>query len=484
MSHSLLETSESPPGPLASSPLVDPSLSSESEMTSNGLPNTISTALRGVAKSEEGYRTYTPYLRMTQRFLGEKPTFYPILSLSPTAIRTHVGLFARFFHAPFVDMRLPGLLSPEHRRLAFLTASSKFDCTYFTAHACAFGNMFHGSIVEQVERGRISPHRISLDPSDPALTLAESTIIAFVSRPFRAEENNLNTPNLSQLAQSLEREIGVHPTEILKAVTSFTGALNVIMDIQGVELEAKVQAFSCSVLEGPEGPWYPSDHPRNKKASNQFSGPISEMYGLRGMVYNIRGLLETMPSAMSGMAYELGTLYGGLPFMPRKLNEFVEQRLGESDAVFFKNVSGIELKRAFCLGLRENLIVDESAIDSHEWTLHHRISFLYTFSTVTESHTLREVAVALMAGTRTCTSTASRQELERFVAVADEELEETVNEGRRLVVASSTRTENISPQLVGGLVVSCSPGAIIELASLMSFFELWRRMQLLFTLEE
>jgi hypothetical protein len=153
-------------------------------------PRTISVALRaaGAVQSPPAYREWAPYLRMTARFLGEEPSFYGVLSLSPAAIRTHVGLFARMFHAPAVDMRVLGFLSPELRRLAFISASDAFSCDYCKVHAFSFGDMLRGSVPSQVRRGCGGQARLPIDENSELLSNAQRRVIRFarcaVRRPF------------------------------------------------------------------------------------------------------------------------------------------------------------------------------------------------------------------------------------------------------------------------------------------------------------
>lgn len=453
-------------------------------------PRTIIEALAPHALEPHEYSEYHAYLEMTKRFLGEHPSFYPTLCLAPAAIRTHVGLFARMFHAPGVDMRLPGFLSPRLRRLAFITASAAFDCAYCTAHAFCFGDMLRGSVPSQVKRGSGSQAQVPLDPESDVLTKAESCVVRYataaVRRPFYEEPEG---STLKELADDLKALVGARGLEIVKAVVAFSGALNTVMDVQGVTLEAEVQNFTVQHLPTMDGEaWEPCDHHWNPtvEANEPFEGERPELLGIPGKVANIAELAATMPAACSGMKYEMFTLYEGIPYRTSKLNTWVEDRIGPVGAHFFTNMRGTELKRAFCFGLRENLLVQKTASQKsaspREWKLSQRLCFLYVFARVTGSSTLLDVAISIMP---VCTDENGRRrhavrQLNDFAECQADMMFSDMAAARRLVVAGATRMDNIGADVVYDLVRACSPQAIMELASMLSFFEMWRRLDLLF----
>jgi hypothetical protein len=174
-------------------------------------------------------------------------------------------------------------------------------------------------------------------------------------------------------------------------------------------------------------------------------------------------------------------LYKGIPYRGAKLQEWVDERLGYGSTPWFGHIIGTELRRAFCFGLRENLLVDE-AQGAREWSLPVRLCFLYLFARVTEAPRLADAAVALMPASRYERGVGSaKHELSAFVSTDSKDLYPCVAAGRHLVNAASLKTDNISPDLVAELTETCSPEAILKLASLVSFYELWRRMDLLFT---
>lgn len=144
------------------------------------------------------------------------------------------------------------------------------------------------------------------------------------------------------------------------------------------------------------------------------------------------------------MWYEMFTLYTGIPMRQSRLDIWVEERLGANGAAFFMNINGIELKRAFCFGLRENVLVEgpkrRTIPDARNWTLLERVKFLHKFGTVTESDYLKEVAIHLKP---------EPDYREHFSYFEDDEgLEANMAAARRLVGAEATKLDNISPALV------------------------------------
>lgn len=195
------------------------------------------------------------------------------------------------------------------------------------------------------------------------------------------------------------------------------------------------------------------------------------------------GLVGVMPAAMSGMAKEFGDYYWGVPVTGEGAAAWVEERIGA--AAWVRAVQGTEVRRAFCFGLRENLFVPgEGEIAGfpwrREWDFEERVRFLWVFGSVAGSEYLREVAVGLLAESEGLGAEEAKAVLRDFEGA---EVTERLTAGRRLVVAEGTRFDNIGPDLVDEVTTRCSPEAVIELASLLSFFELWRRMSLLFALE-
>ncbi|KAK1869869.1 hypothetical protein I4F81_012334 [Pyropia yezoensis] len=108
-------------------------------------------ALKPYSAPPTAYGRYTPFLILTARLLGERPSYYPVLSLAPSALATHVGLFSRLFGSPAVDVRAPGALPPRLRRLTYMAASRANGCAYCAANGCAFGDILRGPVAAQAQ---------------------------------------------------------------------------------------------------------------------------------------------------------------------------------------------------------------------------------------------------------------------------------------------------------------------------------------------
>lgn len=443
---------------------------------------TISAALtaRGAENPPSAYATYAPYITMTARFTGSPPSFYNILSLSSAAIRTHTGLFARFFHAPQVDLRLPHFLSPELRRLAFVAASDAFSCDFCKASAFSFGDMFRGSLPSQVRRGHGDQAQTPIHPGDAHLTPEQRAVLAYA----RAAVERPLAHGLALLGAEVQRLVGPRGFEVVNAVVAFSGASNTLMDVLGVTLGSEVQSFALQHLPADGESWTVDDHHKNVcdfEACEPWVGEEPSLMGLRGNADNFISLLAALPSACKGMKYEM-LEYEGIPYRTTKLYTWVDERLGQENCAWFRAIQGTELKRAFCFGLRENVLVEDNT--ERCWSPASRFCFLYLFARVTGSVPLAEMAVELYPTAATDTSgnfDQPRRQLSRFARCANADLLPEVAVGRHLVFASAVRMGNVSDELVEKLVNTCAPEAIVELASLISFFELWRRMIALFT---
>mmetsp|Transcript_5657 Transcript_5657/g.16819 ORF Transcript_5657/g.16819 Transcript_5657/m.16819 type:complete len:456 (+) Transcript_5657:102-1469(+) len=438
----------------------------------NDGPKTITMALQVHKNPLEAYKAYHPYVAMTKRLIGDEPCFYPILTLSNAAVNTHVGLFARMFACPEVDMRLPGQLTPTNRRLAFIAASETFNCDYCTAHACSFGDMMKGSRSRQVKRGskRMSPME----------KRGQRTVWAFanaaVKRPYNPDNLEIS---LVGVAKELRKLLGDKGLETVKAVISFSGALNTVMDVQGVKLEEGTQNFAMGAKDG----WKPNEHHYNE--SEEANKKDDTRVGfLSGIISNIVELMKTMPPAMTAMRFETSVLYNKIPKNNAQLDQWVEERLGARGSKFFQKINGTEVKRAFCFALRENLLVDGNCAsgERREWNLTQRLCFLHLFATVTGSEELRDQAVEIFR-TKVNRDEAERT-LQSFTEGADSSLPEGFAAGRALVEAVAEKCDNIPRSLVKNITSACSPEACLELASLLSFLEMWRRESLLFLLDD
>lgn len=259
-------------------------------------------------------------------------------------------------------------------------------------------------------------------------------------------------------ARKAEAFLGPYGVEVVIAVAAFVGALNTLMDIQGVQLEPEVQRYAESVLPG----WEVGDY---------HAGPAGEEAAEErvGVVDNVLGLLRTMPAAMQGMAMESFEYYQGIPSKGDVL-AWAEARVGPMP--WLAKVRGGEVARAFCFGLRENLVPDGKEV--RMWDLSQRLRFMWAFGKTTGSKALCRAAGEVGQG---------EEALESWAEAADEDVGASAAAGRRLVVASATRMGSISPELVKEVADACKAEAILELASLVSFLEMWRRMDLMFGLE-
>lgn len=326
--------------------------------------------------------------------------------------------------------------------------------------------------------------------NDNDLNESEELVAAFataaVCRP--CVEDPANKARLRQLGFKVQAELNSSGLEVVNAVIAFAGALNTIMDVQGVELESSVQAFASEHIGNGDEPWSPGKYHgfRGGEVVAEGTGGTGS-----GMLSNIMGLFATMPAAMKGMALETFTLYNGIPSSGPKLVSWMDERIGAEHSEWFRSIRGTELRRAFCFGLRENVLVPDAAASpsgfpcEREWTLKQRLQFLHVFGVTTQSKHLCSAAVELLVrSSAEIDASQAAAELTTFDNSIDENLEsEAVAAGRRLVVAEATRLDNISPDLIEKITSTCSPVAVLELASLLSFFKMWRRMVLLFSLK-
>jgi hypothetical protein len=109
--------------------------------------------------------------------------------------------------------------------------------------------------------------------------------------------------SLAELADDVE-VVGPRALEVVKAVVAFSGALNTVMDVQGVTLEAEVQAFASQHLPTRDGSQFrPNGLHRNPalEANEPWEGEQPELLGLAGKVRNVKKLMGTMPAAVSGI---------------------------------------------------------------------------------------------------------------------------------------------------------------------------------------
>lgn len=230
------------------------------------------------------------------------------------------------------------------------------------------------------------------------------------------------------------------------------------MDIQGVQLEPNVEKYAMSVLPG----WEVGDYHAGLASEEAAKEKV-------GVVGNVLGLLGTMPAAMQGMAMESFEYYQGIPSKGDVL-AWAEARVGPMP--WLAQIRGGEVARAFCFALRENLVPDGKEV--RMWDLSQRLRFIWVFGKTTGSEALCHAAGNI--GKR-------KEALESWAEAADQDVSASEAAGRSLVVASATGMGSISPELVKEVAGACEAEAILELASLVSFLEMWRRMDLMFGLQ-
>lgn len=73
---------------------------------------------------------------------------------------------------------------------------------------------------------------------------------------------------------------------------------------------------------------------------------------------NLAGLLRTVPAAAAGLDAQ-AQLYAGIPTTIAPLYAWVHARLGAASGRFLLRPADIEVARAFCFALRENVLIDD-----------------------------------------------------------------------------------------------------------------------------
>ena len=128
------------------------------------------------------------------------------------------------------------------------------------------------------------------------------------------------------------------------------------------------------------------------------------------------------------------------------------------------------MQRAFCAALREALFVEEERCGKRYWTHIQRARFLETFADVTGSVQFKEVAQRLREWSKETESEHS-QDLSKE------------NAANAFVAASAEGNfTNVTEDVVLRLCNACDMEAVIEVVGVTAFCEMWRRMDLLFSL--
>ncbi|GAB0493349.1 hypothetical protein MMPV_004630 [Pyropia vietnamensis] len=560
-------------------------------------------ALKPYSAPPTAYGRYNPFLILTARLLGERPSYYPVLSLAPSALATHVGLFSRLFGAPAVDMRAPGALSPRLRRLTYMAASRANECAYCTANGCAFGDVFRGPIIAQVERAnrraaqrpanvftrnrrngdasiakpagnlgdgsgehngghrdrrgtdRHAHHRTTLriDPDDANASEAESAILRLaalaVTRPFPATL----LPRLVAAIQAVRVAVGAPAAEMVQSVVALAGAVNTLTGALGVAPEPIARRYASTLLPSVGSiPWEAFDDQGaggevagngstgasgGSRGGNDDCGAAADGGGwlnpprlqsrTRAQLDNVMSLLRTVPAATAGLDVE-AELYAGIPAAIAPLYAWVDARLGTTAGRFLLRPMGIEVARAFCFALRENVLIDDvpsdprstagvgadsatrgggarrrrggggggdgglRSPDASQWTVADRLRLVATYAAATRSAGLAEGARAAAARCGSWPSAASAaKDLAVFSTAPDTAADSShtaadasptaaLAAARRMVRACATGVEGLRGTAVADATAALSGRGMVEVASVVSTAELWRRLELLF----
>jgi len=219
---------------------------------------------------------------------------------------------------------------------------------------------------------------------------------------------------------------------------------------------------------------------------------------------NVWDFFRTVSAATSSMRLE-AQLYKGIPSTGDGVQAWADARLGARGARFLTHIRGVELRRACCFALRENVLFDPT-VDApaaggggapsatgpavppdvppaRHWALDERLALFYVFGRVTASADLVDDALSAAGVATGRPRAALRGEWEAYHRRGDAG-DGRRDVARRLTAAAATRTENVGAPLVAAVTAVCTPGAIMELASLLSFLEMWRRLRLLYGLNE
>lgn len=214
--------------------------------------------------------------------------------------------------------------------------------------------------------------------------------------------------------------------------------------------------------------------------------------------------MRTIQAATSGLKVE-SELYAGIPSTAPGLDAWAVARLGARGARFLANIRGLELRRACCFALRENVLYDPAmdgpgvaggaagaaasampspaATPARHWTLDERLALWYVFARTTAAAGLAADAVACMAAASGRRRADIRAAWDAYYGRGDAGAGRA-DAARRLVLAVGVKTENVSAALVALVTDVLPPGAVVELASLLSVAEMWRRLRVLFILND
>lgn len=428
-------------------------------------PVTIYQTLKPHALSDKAFARFKPLQDLIVRVLGEPPNCDNLNAISPTTFYIDLVLTGPSFTMPQSDLGISPM-TIALRVASFFTASYNFDCAYCAAHACVAGDVFKGSIDQQVRRGAPLP-LFTTDVNHPDLSAAERASMK-LAKAASARKNLPPTAELRKLVQSLRDEAGDEAVEGVKACICMAGFLNACMDTLGVELESGANHFARFVLGKAGIRFEEGIH----KSTREYNEPRPQT-GIVGILANIASLLGVLPSLVRVKLMEREALEG-LPQSGAALEQWAQQNLGYVPACV-RNIQRVDLKRAACFGIRHIMLSDgeEKYHGRKMWSLDERCAFLYTYG--------REVGCDELMDLATKLAKVHRRELEGLANGSGEERwSEGVQAAREVIKRQLAAPENVVDDVVERVTSVCQPQAVIELVGMIAWFCYYYRMVTLF----
>ncbi|KAI0563542.1 AhpD-like protein [Gracilaria domingensis] len=442
-------------------------------------PRTLTEALAPFALPESSFRQYIPFRNVMKRVLGEDVSFYPVMALSPVAVRTHIGLFRPSFFSPFVDFGL-STVTPDLLHTAFVASTSTFECAYCLAHGLVMGDMLSGAMEDQLRRGCPLP-KYTVNPDADHLTPVQSAVIrlaiAVSKRTHTAPKHQL-----LPLCHNLSRLLGYDGSEVIKSILCFVGALNVFMGIMGVELEAGANAFASARAPELRMNFEPGIH----VSAGQDNGsqidhqPVKQSY-IGGLLANFLGFVRLIPDVIAMMALER-EIYTEIPTSNQALNDWVKHQFSGGVPQFISNIKRLGFKRAVCLGLQENVLgkCEENSgnIDNSEmkWRRKERCGLMYVYGAVVGCEEMCSVAKRLYRGSNTSDfeSLLNNQECDTIWS-------STFLAAKSVVEEYILKGEYVSSETIQWIMKEFPAEGVVEVASLISFLCFLHRIIMLFS---
>eukprot|EP00178_Gracilaria_changii_P009560 TRINITY_DN2789_c0_g1_i1.p1 TRINITY_DN2789_c0_g1~~TRINITY_DN2789_c0_g1_i1.p1 ORF type:complete len:464 (+),score=62.14 TRINITY_DN2789_c0_g1_i1:104-1495(+) len=447
-------------------------------------PSTLTEALAPYTLSESSFRRYIPFREVTKRLLGEDVSFYPVMALSPVAIRTHIGLFRTSFHFPVVDLRL-STVTPELLQIAFLASTSSFECAYCLAHGFVMGNIISGAMEDQLRRGCALPKQ-SVDPDADHLTPVQSAVIRLaiaVSKRNHSAPLEQLLPLCDNLSRLFRNEGSSNPgfdVEVVKGILCFVGALNTFMDVMGVQLEPGAKRFAhvrAAQLGMHFEPGIHDSTTRNGE-TNGDDVSVKESY-VGGTVKNFFDLVRLIPSLVATMALER-EIYEEIPASNQELDDWVRLQFNGTVPQFMTNIQRLGFKRCVCFGLHENVLKEGSNRSNGDksevrWTRKERCGMMYVYGSVVGCEEMRVLAKMLCADIDggDFESAVNKQECQTkwsssFVAA------------RTVLVEHLVKAENVSTEAIEQMMKEFAAEGVVEVGSLISFLCFFHRVVMQF----